>query len=311
MNLASLFVLTILAADPASPIVALAVAPDGEHVLAGSQAGIQVFSLPDLQPTKSLATKLEQVHELAFSPSRDMLAVAGGSPGERGAVELWHWPAVTLDWTHAAGNDLAYDVAWIYSGRRLAIAGADKSVTLGFARENSRPSPARLLPHSAAVLAVLWLESEKLVLSAGVDQTIRVLDPARRETIRSLENHTGAVRDLALRAGEHAGPPTVASAGADRTVRFWQPTIGRLVRFARLPVAPTAICWTASGSHVLAACEDGRLRAVDPNTIAVTELPGQLEGWAHAVVATPDGKSAILGGERSQLRRVDLSAINR
>jgi len=147
------------------------------------------------------------------------------------------------------------------------------------------------------------------VLSAGVDQTIRVIDPAGRQTIRSLENHTAPVRDLALRRGVRDGPPMVASAGADRTVRFWQPTIGRLVRFARLPVAPTAICWTASGSHVLAACEDGRLRAVDPDTIAVTELPGQLEGWAHAVAMTPDGKAAILGGERGQLRRVPLDAI--
>ena len=299
----------LLAADPAPPIVALAIAPGGEQVLAGSQAGVQLFSLPDLKLTKTLATKLEQVHDLEFSPAGDRLAVGGGSPGERGAVELWHWPEMKLDWTHAAGNDVAYDVAWIYSGSRLAIAGADKAVTLGYARENTRSSPSRLMPHSAAVLAVEWLESDDLVLSAGVDQTIRVIDPAKRATVRSLENHTAAVRDLALRPGEHVGPPLVASAGADRTVRIWQPTIGRLVRFARLPLAPTAICWTPSGSHVLAACEDGRLRAIDPDTLAVTELPEPLEGWAHAVAAAPDGKTAILSGERGQLRLVPLDAI--
>ncbi|HZN33353.1 MAG TPA: hypothetical protein VFB80_06015, partial [Pirellulaceae bacterium] len=187
---------------------------------------------------------------------------------------------------------------------------ADKSVTLGFTQEDVRPSATRLLPHSAAVLAVLWLPQSDVVLSAGVDQTIRLIDPARGETVRSFENHTGAVRDLALRPGDQEGPPLVASAGADRTVRFWQPTIGRLVRFARLPVSPTAICWTVTGSHVLAACEDGRLRAVDPSTVEVVDLPDKLDGWAYSVIATPDGKLAVLAGERGRLRVVSLSAIN-
>ena len=305
----SLFIAVLFAAEP-PPIVALAVTPDGSQVLAGSQAGVQILSLPELKAVGAIATKLEQVHELAFSPKGDALAIAGGSPGERGAVELWHWPAGTLHWSHPAGNDVAYDVAWRPAGTRLAIAGADKSVTLGFTQEDVRPSATRLLSHSAAVLAVLWLPESDVVLSAGVDQTIRLIDPARGETVRSFENHTGAVRDLALRPGVQEGPPLVASAGADRTVRFWQPTIGRLVRFARLPVSPTAICWTVTGSHVLAACEDGRLRAVDPSTVEVVDLPDKLDGWAYSVITTPDGKSAVLAGERGRLRVVSLSAIN-
>jgi WD40 repeat protein len=156
------------------------------------------------------------------------------------------------------------------------------------AADGNQP-PAVLRPHSAAVLATLWLPTEELVLSAGVDQTLRLLKPETAATLRSFENHTAPVRDLAARPGRHDGPPLVASAAADRTVRFWQLTIQRLVRWAKLPVAPTAICWTNDGSHVLAACEDGRLLAVDPETVAVTELPGQLGGWAYAVVAAPGG----------------------
>jgi WD40 repeat protein len=299
----------LLLAEPAPPIVALAVTPDASRCCAGSQAGVQIFSLPDLQPCGAIATKLEQVHELVFAPRGEALAIAGGSPGERGAIEIWNWAAATLYLTQSAGNDVAYDVAWRPGGLQLAIAGADKSVTLGYTPKNFRPSATRLMPHSAAVLAVLWLPGDDVVLSAGVDQTIRLIDPGRGQTVRSFENHTGAVRDLALRPGDQEGPQLVASASADRTVRFWQPTIGRLVRFARLPSAPTAICWTPSGSHVLAACEDGRLRAVDPTTVAVIELAPALVGWAYAVAALPDGKSAVLAGERGQLRLVPLDAI--
>jgi WD40 repeat protein len=297
-------ILAILAAEP-PPIVAVVFTPEGTRVLAASQAGVQICSWPDLKTAERIGTKLEQIHDLAFSRSGELLAIAGGSPGERGTVEIWSWPEAKRLRTLAAGDDVVYRAAWNVDGEALAIAGADKIVRLQPAR-GGKPQTCQV--HSAAVLCTVWLPAESLVLSAGVDQSIRVLTPATGEVVRTLDNHTAPVRDLAIRPGRHEGPPLVASAGADRTVRFWHPTIGRLVRFARLPVAPTAICWTPDGSHVLAACEDGRLRAVDPATVGITEIFGA-RGWAYAVAASPDGKDALLSGERGELRKVSLDAI--
>ncbi|HEX5103689.1 MAG TPA: hypothetical protein VFV87_07770, partial [Pirellulaceae bacterium] len=215
------------------PIVALVVSPDGQHVLAGSQVGIQILSLPSLRPAEGVAkidTGLAQVHDLAFSPGGKLLAMAGGAPAEEGSVELWDWPAVDKRTTIAAGGDVAYAVAWSPDGSRLAIAGGDHQLRI----QPVDGSPAKSYAiHSAPILATGWLAGDDdLVLSAGVDQAIRVLDPAGGQVRRSLDNHTAAVRGLAVRPGKHDGPPMVASAGADRTVRFWQPAIGRLVRFA-------------------------------------------------------------------------------
>src|SRR4029450_12515820 len=106
----------------------------------------------------------------------------------------------------------------------------------------------------------------------------------------------------AVPRAEHAGRVMVASCGADRTVRFWQPTIGRLVRFAKLPSPPTALAWTASGSHVLAACEDGKLRSVNPETIEVAEFAPALTGFPYSVAALPNGSGALLAGAGGQLR---------
>lgn len=296
----------LLAAPPAPPIVALAITPDGAHVVAASQAGVLVRSLPDLKTKQILATELVQVHDLAFSPDGKLLAIAGGSPAERGSVELWTWPDAKLKTTQPAGGDLAYRAAWNADGSQVAIAGGDRKLRIA---STSRGETRSYECHSAAVLAAVWLTADDLVLSAGVDQSIRVLEPATGNIRRSLDNHTAAVRDLAIRPGQHDGPVMVASCGADRTVRFWQPTIGRLVRFVRLPSSPTALAWTPSGSHVLAACEDGRLRAVDPQTIEVVELAPGLKGVAYAVAALPDGSGAVLAGAGGQLRIVPLDAI--
>lgn len=291
------------------PIVALAVSPDGTQLIAGSQAGVQVFSLPKLELKHSLASELAQVHDLAFSPGGKRLAVAGGAPAEQGSVELWDWPPGQRKATFSAGGDVVYQIAWNADGSLLAAAGADRKLRIQPA-DGSAASAAKVYEvHTAAVLATAWLPDDDLLLSAGIDQSIRVLEPSTGKIVRSLDNHTAAVRDLAVRPGKHDGPAMVASAGADRTIRFWQPAIGRLVRFVRLPSAPAAICWTPSGSHVLAACEDGRLRSVDPETVAVVEFARGLGGWAHAVAALPDGSAAVLGGAGGELRIVPLDAI--
>lgn len=308
MHFLSFTLLLAFAADAnaAPPIVAVAFAPDGASVLAASQAGVQQLTWPDLAFLSSVESKLEQVHDLAFSPDGSALAIAGGSPGEFGAVEIWEWPAAKLRASFAAGDDLVYRAAWNNEGKTLALACANKTVRL---QAVAGGPPQSIQAHSAAVLSVCWLPADDHVLSAGVDQSVRLLSAKSGETVRTFDNHTAAVRDVAVRPGQHNGPPLVASASADRTVRFWQPTIGRLLRFARLPSAPTDLCWTPDGTQVLAACEDGRLRAVDPMTVEVAELDPCLRGWAHAVAASLDGKHALLAGEHGELRRVSLDAI--
>jgi hypothetical protein len=79
-----------------------------------------------------------------------------------------------------------------------------------------------------------------------------------------------------------------------------------MVRFARLPEEPLDLAWTPDGGRLLAACRDGRLRIIDPETAEIAaDLPA-IEGWAYSLACAPDGMTVLVAGEGGQFRRVVL-----
>lgn len=297
--------LGVLAASPASagdpPVTALAITPDRQSLLLGSQAGLTERSLATLNPTRNVPTQLLHVHDLAFAPNGRTLAAAGGRPGDRGTIELIRWPAGSLIASIPLGRDVVYCVSWSADGSSIVAACGDGSVAIVSPAEQKHRT---LLGHSRGVLAARFLPGDAELISAGLDDTIRVWNAAAGSITLTFDQHTQPVTGLAVRPG--AGPAEFASIGRDMTVRFWQPHRNRMVRFARLPSVPGAIAWTADGKSAVVACHDGRLRVVDPATAEiVADLPG-ISGVAHALVISPDGR-AILAGERGQVRDVVLS----
>jgi WD40 repeat protein len=93
----------------------------------------------------------------------------------------------------------------------------------------------------------------------------------------------------------------------DRTVRLWQPTLGRMVRFVRLAdTVPLAVRWMPDGQRVIVACTDGTLRAIDVETAAVVSAHPVIDGWAYSLAVHPDGQDAVAAGEDGQILRVRL-----
>lgn len=316
----------------APPIVALAVAPGNTLLLAASQAGVTLHELPSLKARDTLPVALQSPLAMAFTPNGEYLAVVGGAPAQQGQIEVWRWADRTCLARVHAGDDTLQTACWSPDGQQLCVAGDDQSVQLWRFRPSRENTPLQRIavwhPHSKGVTSVVWLAAgapeEGWWLTAGMDHTLRLIRPTTGQVVRTLDLHTAAVRDLAVEptavgesktsqapppAGGVGAGPLVASASADRTVRLWQPQIGRLVRFARLPSAPVAIAWTPDGRRVLAACEDGRLRSVDRDSVHVEDLGQAIEGWAYALVVAVDGRSAIVGGASGRLHRLPLPAM--
>ena len=279
-----LICLALFAAQDQSPpaITALANTPDGKALIVGSQAGVVVQHPAGKQ--ERIATTLDHVHALAFSADGKHLAIAGGSPAEKGVIEIWSWPEVKLSRKLEAPGDVIYDVAWLPDGL-LASGGGDRIVRLWDVASGECRS--RLQGHSGPVLALAASSDGKLLCSGSVDQTIRVWEPSTGKLLRSLNNHLGSVQGLAFRPSSSY----LASVSDDGTLRLWQPAIGRLVRIVRHPKPVLSVAWSPDGSRVWSGGKDGIIRAIDGDSDQVIQEIKVEAGWATSLIHDRYGTS--------------------
>ncbi len=284
------------------PVTAMAFDATGDSLLVGSQAGLRVFDWPQRQLKKTLTVRLPTIHCLTFSPSHDRLAVGGGSPADFGGIEIFSWPDGDSIDRSDRHDDTVTDIVWLEKDTFVS-ASLDHSLLRRDLRNEGTFDP--WVGHSRGVTSLCNLNDDKILVSGGIDQNLRVWNSVSGELLRSLNNHTQPVHALATRPNV-GGLPMIASAGEDRTIRFWQPTIGRLVRFARLESTPLCIAWTTDGSRIVAGCRDGKVRLIDPDTAELTgTLPG-IEDWAYAVAVHPHDGTVAVAGQNGQISRVKL-----
>lgn len=290
------------AADPVRPpLTALAVSMDGRSIVVGSQAGVEVRRGDDLSVERTLASQLEQTHDLKFSPDGRWLAAAGGEPSRKGEWELYEWPAGKRLRAFADHQDAIYALAW--RGRSAAVVTASLDRTVVLRSIDREPIDGRLDEHSRGVLGAAMLADDETLVTAGLDDTLRVWNCTSRRSVRRLTNHVRPVLDVAVRPGS-APAPMLASISDDRTVRLWQPTIGRLIRFARLESPPACVVWSRDGDRLAVVSRDGRVVGFDPDTLESKPPIRAFEGVVYCAAIGP-ADELYVGGEAGRLVRVD------
>jgi WD40 repeat protein len=287
-------------------ITALTFTPEGTHLLAASQQGVIQRSWPGLELVREFPNPWLAIHDLAFSPEGDRLGLAGGEPASFGGLAIWSWPDGHRIADAVAHDDVIYQLAWKPDGNGLVTVSGDRSARRWSWEGGLTARGEPLAGHSRAVTAAVVLPELRQLVTASRDHSLRLWDLDGGVLLRTLDNHTAPVTAMALRP-QRPGPPWVVSCGEDRTVRFWQPTIGRLVRFARLPSVPLAVAWLPEGDHVAVGCHDGQVRIISAlGRSDVRQLEGT-RGWAYAVAVAPEGDRVVVAGERGEIRIVPLS----
>jgi WD40 repeat protein len=257
-----------------------------------------------------LDADLVNVHDMAFSHDGKWLAAAGGVPGEEGAVEVYAWPEGSRRFRSNFHDDLVYAIAWRNDNAVLATASLDN--TCGLVDVRTGDPMGILKGHSLGVTAVGWLADGQTLVTAGIDHSVRVWSASSGAALRVLHNHTEPVHDMAVRPQPRGSEtPMIATLSSDRTVRLWQPTIGRLVRFARLEAVPLSVVWSGDGSVILVSCGDGHVRVIDPDSVQVLHDLPALGDWAYSVAVHPESGELLVGGPGGQLKRLTAPHVLR
>ncbi len=306
----SLWLLTLLSPTPLAagdpPTTSIAVGSNstsvgGYSIVTCSKAGLQFHRIDTLERTGSTKLPFSSPHDLAFSADGSLLAIGGGEPAVDGSVAILQWPSGDLLCRVGDHEDVVMSVCWL-SENQVASASLDGTIQIWSVTQ--RIKLRTLAGHSRGILALCTVGNDDLIVSAGIDRSLRVWHSQTGELVHSLTIHTQPINCLATRPNQ-SGLPMVASACEDQTVRFWQPTIGRMVRFVRLESKPLDLVWLPDGSRIIAICTDGSLCSIDPETVAVVTFEPVVETRTFALALLPQTLDIVVGNGAT-LKRIEL-----
>ncbi len=284
------------------PITAMAISSDNKLVITGSQRGLVVREWPSLSQVRAIDCGLDSIHDLCISPDGKGVLVAGGSPGVSGVVQLRSWPDLILKRSWSEHHDVVYKVAWSTNGLEWVSVSWDGYCRI--CKGNAPASHVTSTSHSGPVLAAAFLKHDA-VATAGADRTIAVWSSVSGQTSRVLRQHTGTVHALALQPARHDGQEQLlASASEDRTIRFWQASIGRMVRFHRFASTPRSIAWTHDGRWLIVGNDDGTVVQLDPTSLNLSVLSNRDASVLNLVVGADN--ALLLVSEGYELRSIGL-----
>ncbi len=284
-------------------VYAVAFAPDGKHILCGSQAGLWLVEwgtgeqVQHYQP-KGIALLVPRVTSIAFS--RDGKYVFTGTSSLKGKYEIGAYM-----WEITTGRQVYYikhhkesvtSVAFLPQSRHVFTASKDGTIWLRDMATGEKLK--RFDGHDGAVRALATSQDGKRVLSGSDDKTIRLWDIETGQQI-----HTFQGRKKITAVAFDLYEDFVFSAGYLGTV-LWSSPQDRIVRYfygeAIQPPLITTI--SGDGGYVLNGLPDGRILLWDLHSgRQVQSLEGHNK-WICSLASTKDGKWILSGSGDKTMR---------
>jgi WD40 repeat protein len=270
------------------PVLAVAVTPDGMHVVSGSGDNtVKVWELTSGRLVRSLAGHGREVLAVAVTPGGTHIVSASLD----GTVKVWELSSGRLL------RSLEGRTGW---GTALAVTpdGTQVCGSLGTTVKVWELASGQLVRslegHTSVVNAVaVTPDGTRVVSGSGFpDNTVKVWELTSGRLVRSLEGHTADVKAVAVTPdGAHA-----VSGSRDSTVKVWELATGRLVRSLEGHTEPVGtVVVTPDGIHVVSGSWGDKVKVWELASGRLVRSLEEHKGWGTALAVTPDGTHAASG----------------
>lgn len=305
-------------------IIPIAIRPDGKVLASGDQERIQLWDLKRGIWLQTLQGHTERVQSLAYSPSGELLA----SGGTDGTVRLWRAvsgePVAVLDGHRVRVLDLVFS----QDGRMLATAdlknirlwniaesGRQQAAGLSKSSRQSEEQPVNLhlvlTEHTHFITALAFSPDGCTLVSASLDETMRMWDVATGEQMRIMLGYRSALYAVAVHAH------MLVTGDVNGAVQLWRiknaGAVQQAETLANCSKRILSVAFSPDGQHVVATCADERLYLWHVPTKAqlfALEDP-RFDFGLGKVVFSPDGQlfATICSDQRVRLWRTKDGAL--
>jgi hypothetical protein len=296
---------------PRPPVItALAWSADGRLLLVAGHGEVLVHDAAsvagegqdgvEVEPRARLVGEAERLNALAVSPSGELLAAAGGSPGLFGELQVWSAGTWKLERFVRIGKDTLFAAAFSPDGGRIAVACADGTVRL--IDPSTGAEVLALEVHADWVTGVAFAGDGTRLVSAGRDRTIRSFEPGGT-VIHTIATWDEPVLTLAARRGS----PVVLAAGEGRRPVLLDAIQGKEVLKLEEPPGPILASAFSPDGALLAvggAGDEVRIHAADGGARKAA-LRGARD-WIYALAFSPDGGRLAAAGHEGIVRVYDV-----
>jgi WD40 repeat protein len=259
---------------------------------------------PGVHPAGHLGRPVESV---AFGPGRHVIA----SAGDDNTVRLWDANTGQECSTPISVDAAAMTVAFNPSGDRLAVGRFDGAIEIIEIRDGHTLNPliAQFQAHFNAVNSVAFNTEGTRIVSAGVDNTVRVWDLQTLKPIGSpLTGHHGEVTSAMFSHDD----TRIVSSSKDGSVREWDAVTGLPMPAGQGQVRVAT--FSPDGRHIASAGDDGTIKIwTNPVTSTPVQL-GQPSDFQHgnymqginSLAFNRDGTQIVSGGFDGVVRLWDV-----
>ena len=296
------------AADRPSPVTALVISPVADEIIFAHKEQLFRSHLTNRAMVVRIDTKVPRVMCLRYVQQGRQLLIAGGLPGESGSVELIDLVEKRSIWFVEHHADVVYDLdvqaellVTVSHDQHCHLVNLKNGMVQGTFQGHSRP-----------VMGARFMND--MVVSVSGDSSMRIWDAANQRQTRMFDNHRARINGISMWpsvSGVNQQPTKSLSVcctiSDDKTVRFWQPSIGRMVRFyqmkSAMPLCMAPAVNRTGGFEVTVGTSDGRIITVDYKTAKV-QFEKQVSKVGIEVIAKHPHKEAWMTGDSAGVLRI-------